>query len=420
MSYVIKRNIYLELEKHLSVKEITMITGARQVGKTTLMQVLAESVRKKNEKILFLNLDFEPDKIYFTSQTALLNKIKLEFGNTNGYVFIDEIQRKENAGVFLKGLYDLDLPYKFIVTGSGSLELKEKIHESLVGRKRIFEIPPVSFLEFVNYQTKYKYSSNLHLFFQVETEWALNLLNDYLNFGGYPRIILESNLTEKIKLMNEIYRSYLEKDIISLLKIEKVEAFSLLIRILASQMGQILNYSRLATECNLSIPSLKKYLWLLEKTFIIQTIQPYFKNIRKEITKSPVLYFLDCGLRNFTLGLFGNNKTPQETGFLFQNFVCACLLNRIQWQGWQLQFWRTTDKSEVDFIINKHTEIIPVEVKYTQLKVPKIKRSLHSFINKYQPKRALVVNLTLKERITVNHTVIDFIPYYELSEINLG
>jgi predicted AAA+ superfamily ATPase len=419
MSYLIKRKIYQELENHLSAKEITLITGARQVGKTTLMQVLAETVRKKNEKFLFLNLDFEPDKIYFTSQTALLNKIKLEFGDTEGYVFIDEIQRKEDAGVFLKGLYDLDLPYKFIVSGSGSLELKEKIHESLVGRKRIFEIPPVSFFEYVNYQTKYKYSSDLQLFFQVEKEAAINLLNEYLNFGGYPRIIMEAGMSEKLKLMNEIYRSYLEKDIISLLKIEKVESFSLLIRILASQMGQILNYSRLATECNLSIPSLKKYLWLLEKTFITKTITPYFKNIRKEITRSPVLYFTDSGLRNFALGLFGNIRTPQEMGFLFQNFVCACLLDKIQWQGWQLQFWRTTDKSEVDFIINKQTEIIPVEVKYTRLKQPKIKRSLRSFITKYQPQRALIVNLTLKEQIKVNDTVITFIPYYELEAIRL-
>jgi predicted AAA+ superfamily ATPase len=419
MAYVIKRTIYPELKKHLSEKEITLITGARQFGKTTLMNVLAESLHNRNKKILYLNLDFEPDKIHLVSQSTLLNKIRLEFGDAKGYVFIDEMQRKENAGLFLKGLFDLERPYKFIVSGSGSLELKEKIHESLVGRKRIFEIQPVSFFEYVNYQTKYKYAPDLQRFFQVETEAALNFLGGYLNFGGYPRIILELELSEKLKLMNEIYRSYLEKDVISLLKIEKVESFSILIKMLASQIGQILNYSRLAVECNLSIPILKKYLWLLEKTFVIKTITPYFKNIRKEITRSPSLYFTDPGMRNFALGLFGTPKTQQEMGHLFQNFVCACLLNKIQWQGWQLQFWRTTDKSEVDFIVNKQTELIPVEVKYTRLKAPKIMRSLHSFINKYQPKRALVVNLTLKEQIKINNTAIDFIPFYELDAIQL-
>ena len=419
MAYVIKRNIFQELEKHLQEKEITLITGARQVGKTTLMQHLAESLQQKNEKTLFLNLDFEPDKIHFASQTTLINKIKLELGEKKGYVFIDEIQRKEDAGLFLKGLFDHNLPYKLIVSGSGSLELKEKIHESFVGRKRIFEILPVSFFEYIDYKTGYKYSDNLQQYFRVESEFTLTHLDDYLNFGGYPRIILEPNLSERLKLMNEIYRSYLEKDIISLLKIEKVESFSLLIRILSSQLGQILNYSRLAIDCNLSIPIVKKYLWLLEKTFVILTIQPFFKNIRKEITKSPVPYFIDCGLRNFAIGLFGNVHMPQEMGFLFQNFIFTCLLDRLKWQGWRVQFWRTTDKSEVDFIINKHFEQIPVEVKYAGLKKPGIKRSLHSFISKYHPRRALVVNLTLKEQIKVHETRVEFLPFYELNKIEL-
>jgi hypothetical protein len=146
----------------------------------------------------------------------------------------------------------MNLPYKFVVSGSGSLELKEKIHESLTGRKRLFELTPVGFSEFVDYKTEYKYNNRLEQFYTVHQEETLSLLVEYLNFGGYPRIILEPILTEKIKLMNEIYRSYLEKDIAYLLKVERVDAFTKLIQFLANQTGQIVSYSELAKQIGIS------------------------------------------------------------------------------------------------------------------------------------------------------------------------
>ena len=149
----IKRYLLQSVRDHLDSKEITVITGARQVGKTTLIQEIERKLHTRQKKTLYLNLDFEPDFRYFESQDLLIQKINLEFGKDYGYVFIDEIQRKNNAGLFLKGLYDRNLPVKFIVTGSGSMELKAKIHESLAGRKRIFELLPVTFDEFVQFKT---------------------------------------------------------------------------------------------------------------------------------------------------------------------------------------------------------------------------------------------------------------------------
>ena len=136
---MIERTLFSELKDHLSKREISFIIGPRQAGKTTLMLLLEDYLKKKEERTVFLNLDIESDKQFFTSQANLIKKIKLEIGEKEGFVFIDEIQRKENAGIFLKGIYDMNLPYKFIVSGSGSVELKERIHESLTGRKRIFE-----------------------------------------------------------------------------------------------------------------------------------------------------------------------------------------------------------------------------------------------------------------------------------------
>jgi len=154
---MISRKLFSELKSHLLKKEISFIIGPRQAGKTTLMLLLNDYLMKKGERTVFLNLDIEADKQFFTSQANLIKKIKLEIGEKRGFVFIDEIQRKEDAGIFLKGIYDMNLPYKFIVSGSGSVELKEKIHESLVGRKRIFELNTLSFAEFVNFKTGYKY-----------------------------------------------------------------------------------------------------------------------------------------------------------------------------------------------------------------------------------------------------------------------
>ena len=133
---MVKRKLQNELIKHLSKPEITLITGPRQAGKTTLLLWLKKSLEEEKNNTVFFNLDIESDKQFFTSQADLLKKIQLETSKKKTYVFIDEIQRKENAGLFLKGIYDMNLPYKFIITGSGSLELKEKIHESLAGRKR--------------------------------------------------------------------------------------------------------------------------------------------------------------------------------------------------------------------------------------------------------------------------------------------
>jgi len=124
----IKRYIFQELIEQLPKKEISLIVGPRQAGKTTLMNILQDYLNKKGEKTLFLSLDFERDIPYFKTQLALVQKLNLEFGKKKGYVFIDKIQRKENARLFLKGLYDMKLPYKFIVSGSGSVDLKEKTY----------------------------------------------------------------------------------------------------------------------------------------------------------------------------------------------------------------------------------------------------------------------------------------------------
>jgi len=409
---LIKRKIFNQLKEHLYRKEITIIIGPRQIGKTTIMELLKEHLEKEGKRTLFLSLDFEHDKIHFNSQLSLLRKIELEIGKKRGFIFIDEIQRKENAGIFLKGLYDMKLPYKFIVSGSGSMELKEKIYESLVGRKRVFELNPVSFKEFVNFKTSYKYENNLKEFFNIEKYKVEELFWEYLNFGGYPRVITEEIVEEKKLVMNDIFHSYLEKDISSLLLVKKTEEFSSLVKILASRIGKLINYSELSNTLGISFQTLKEYLWYLEKTFIFKKLTPYFRNIKKEITKSPVVYFYDLGLRNYLLNLFGNIYDENQIGFLFQNFIFNVL--REKFKDKKIYFWRTKDGAEVDFVIDLGMELVPVEAKFKNYNSPVIEKSLKNFIKQYTPKKAFVINRNLKKKIKFQNSEIIFLTFFDL------
>lgn len=406
----IKREIFPEVLEHMSRKEITLIVGPRQAGKTTLMNLLEKELIKKGEKTLFMSLDFERDMPFFRSQQALLERLNLEFGPQRAFVFIDEIQRKNDAGLFLKGIYDMNLPYKFIISGSGSLELKERIHESLVGRKRLFELSTLSLKESINFKTDYKYEDRLKEFFKIDP-LAKYLFIEYMNFGGYPRVVLEERLDQKIAVIDDIYRSYIEKDVSFLLRLERIDALKDLVKLLASQIGNLINLTELSSTTGITTPTLKNYLYYLEKTFIIKRVTPFYRNIRKEITRSPVFYFYDIGLRNFVIGQFGR-LDPINMGFLFENLIFNLLNERFPEAD--IHFWRTSDGAEVDFIIEFPDRLIPLEVKFKELKGIKIGRSLKSFILKYSPPEAWIINLSLEGEEKIEKTLVKFMPFWEL------
>jgi predicted AAA+ superfamily ATPase len=409
----IRRSLLPAVTEHVDHPEITLLVGSRQSGKTTILKRLEADLRAKGRKTLWLNLDFEDDFRHVSSQGALLQKIHLELGKSGGVVFIDEIQRKENAGLFLKGIFDQGLPIKFIVSGSGSLELKEKISESLAGRKRTFELSTISFAEFTDFRTEYRYSDRLKAFYRAESGRTDRLFREYLMYGGYPQVVLADSHQEKIAVINEIYQSYLEKDIVFLLRVEKSDIFTHLVKILAAQSGKMVNYSELSATLGVSIATVKNYLWYLEKTFIVRKVTPWFTNIRKEITKSPIYYFQDIGLRNFASGTFGI-LPDSDVGFAFQNAVHNFLTGRFPLADTTVHYWRTKDKAEVDFVIRRGDKVIPFEVKYRNMKKMEIRRSFRGFLGRYSPEFGYVVNKSHYHEEAVGDTKVLCIPYWEL------
>lgn len=412
----IKRSLYQDLKDHLREKEITLLVGPRQVGKTTLLRRLEEESRSQLERTLFLDLDREADRPFFINQEALAQHLRLALGNERGIVFIDEIQRKENAGLFLKGVYDMGLPYKFVVSGSGSLELKEKIHESLAGRKRIFELMPVSFFEFADFRTGYRYGERISDALASDVLRQNTLLDEYLVFGGYPAVILADRADQKRAVLDEIYQSYLMRDVTLTIGVEKMDAFADLVRILASQVGQMVVYSELAVTVGISLPTIKQYLWYIEHTFMARRIRPFVRNARKEVTKSPVYYFHDLGMRNLAARTLGSAADVTD-GILFENFVYTLVRDHARRMVGDVRFWRSKDGAEVDFVLDGADGLLPIEVKSGAFREPKVTRSFRSFIERYRPKRGIVATRTFSASMTIGDTEITFVPFYALPNV---
>lgn len=416
---LVRRTILPKVIKHLENPEITVITGSRQVGKTTLLFQLKESLLKKGyseNNILIFNLDLLSNLELFSNQQSFIKFLEGRIGKKKLFVFVDEAQRVQNAGLFFKGIYDLNLPVKLVLTGSSSLEIKAKIHESLTGRKRLFYLYPFSFQEYLS--SKDKILEKIVFKKEISTydqNRLFEYLFDFIVWGGYPKVALESNIEEKHQILKEIYSSYLEKDVIGFLKIKNSITFTRLFNILAGQTGQLLNFRELSNTINVTYRTLEKYLDILEKTFIIKWVRPFFKNQRKELTKMPEIYFLDTGLRNFAVGFFKDFQDRQDKGTLLESFIFSEISKQTETK---LCFWRTKDKAEVDFILVKRSgEIYPIEAKATPLKSAKISRSFQSFVNRYHPAQGFIVNLGFQGEIRLKKSNIIFIYPYEIVRI---
>lgn len=421
MNYI-KRTIFPALIKHLDKSEITVLIGPRQVGKTVLLEQLQMYLKEQRKidpaLIFYFNLDVAQDREMFNSQTEFIKFLKQKSWREKIYIFIDEAQKVKEGGRFFKGIYDSRLNVKIILTGSSVLEIKAKMQESLTGRKRLFKLFPLSFLEILKAKNDNLYNLVLSKknIIQYDHQQILNLFYEYCVFGGYPKVFLSPNWQEKTEILTEIYSSYIEKDIIGFLKIQNEQAFLKLIKLLASQTGNLINLNELAAIINTNRQTVERYLLNLEKTFIIYNLPPFFNNPRQEIIKASKIFFIDNGLRNLALNSLQplDINSRSDKGALLENIILKELLILQSQKYFNLHFWRTKQKAEVDFIIEKGLKIIPLEVK-SHLKLPKLSSSFLGFIQRYNPPQGLIVNLNYQGDKQVKQTKVHFIYPYELN-----
>lgn len=419
---IVKRSIFSALVWHLEDKEATVLLGPRQVGKTTLMKELQKyltDVKKVTAaNIFFFNLDILGDREIFESQEKFIVFLRERSRDNFIYVFIDEAQKIKEAGTFIKGIYDLDLPLKLILSGSSSLEIKDKLGEPLTGRKKVFTILPFSLTEFLDYKEPLLRNNieKAEILTADEKYKIESCLNEYIVYGGYPRVATEKDKVRKEELLAEIYTSYVEKDIAGFLRIKEPLAFSNLVKLLATQNGRLCNVNHISKELNLNQRTVDNYLYYLEQTFIVKKLPPFFSNAKKELVKMPKIYFFDTGLRNLAVSDFSDLEKRKDRGELLENFVYSELAKKIKATD-KINFWRNKSGLEVDFVIRKGTRTIPFEVK-TKIGELKIEPGLKTFSELYKTKTAyLIFGEGMAGKIKKGETEISFIPVCKIAQV---
>ena len=232
---------------------------------------------------------------------------------------------------------------------------------------------------------------------------------DYLIYGGYPAVVLASDPMEKRRLLLEYFESYLDRDIDSFLRVDRLDVFRELIRLLAFQSGKLVNLNEFANTLQVSRDLVRRYLSYLEETFVLRRLMPFARNPRKEVSKMPKVFLADCGWRNLVSAGFVDWEGRPDRGELLETAVEHWL--RELFPLADVRFWRSQAKAELDFVVDDGGRLLAFEVKAQELSRPLVSRSLRSFLKTYRPESATVVNLTLDTEILVEDIPVRFIPF---------
>lgn len=347
------RKIYPTLENHLTKKQVTVITGLRRIGKSTAMKYLYNQSPLTNK--VYLDLErIENQNIFLqNSYKDIERSIELlgfDFSQP-GIIALDEIQMVKNSSSIIKALYD-DYGTKFIVTGSSSFYLKNHFSESLAGRKRIFEMNSLDFEEFLQFKeinTKNIQKEKLKTFLPTFYDLYKQHYEEYIQFGGFPEVVLAERAEDKIAYLKDILNSHIELDVKLLGDVSSSDILYKLILLLANRVGSKMDYTKIGLLLGINRLKIKEYLLLLEYTYLIKVVKPFVKGIDKEITKQSKIYFSDTGL----LQICGQTSS----GAIFENVIANQLSN-----VGEVNYYEKSSGSEIDFILDKTTAI---EVKET-------------------------------------------------------
>ncbi len=394
------RNITLQAQKYFKDPETLIFTGPRQAGKTTILKQLQDLLHKENKKTYFLNLE-DPDYLTLLNESPknLFKIFPLDL-KKKSFVFIDEIQYLNNPSNFLKYFYDeYQGKIKLLVSGSSAFYLDKRFKDSLVGRKKIFNVFTISFREFLRFKNEEELSVKDFEGVTLSEKEKINLYyREYIIYGGYPRVVL-APLAEKSDILRDIAYSYIKKDVFEA-NIRQEEIFYKLFKILAAQIGGLVNASELANTLGVSKSSIDNYLYVMQKSFHIKLINPFYKNVRKELTKMPKIYFLDPGLRNFLIDNFSPYDLRGDKGLLLENAVFRQLVERYDLN--EIKFWRTVQKNEIDFIV-KEKEALEVKAQPLQIR----EKNYKVFMKNYKNFDFKVISLGAKAKTTGKYKVLE-------------
>lgn len=365
---MIDRQLYHVIESRMFRGKVIVVVGPRQVGKTTLLRMLA-----KNAKLRVLNWNCdEPDvRRKLTEPTS--SQLRTEISNAD-LILVDEAQRVHNIGITLKLMIDNFPEKQVVVTGPSALELSNSINEPLTGRKYEYVMFPLSTEELIG-----SYG---------ESE-ENRLLDHRLIYGSYPEVITHEG--EEREILTNIVSSYLYKDIFSFQDVRKPEIIEQLIQALALQIGSEVSFNELGRLLGLNSITVQRYIDFLEKSFIVFHLRSFSRNVRSELKKSRKIYFYDNGVRNAMLGDFKPLALRNDTGALWENYlICERLKHNAYHQYYgRSYFWRTQQQQEVDYIEDVDGMLHAYEFKWSTTRQPRL---TETFARNYPNHTFAVVN----------------------------
>jgi len=355
---MIKRELLPIIKDKLFKQKAIIIIGARQVGKTTLLQDILSS----QEGVMWFNGDDLATRDLFNQVSK--EKLMTIFGS-NKIIIIYEAQRIKDIGLKAKIITDQMKDIQLILTGSSSFELSNNINEPLTGRKWEYNLYPISFSEMVN---------DKDLFNEIKQ------IEQRMIFGYYPEVVCNPN--SAMELLKQLANSYLYKDILQWERIKKPDMIVHLLQALAYQVGSQVSLNELSRLVGLDRQTVDNYISILEKAQIIFRLSSFSRNLRTELRNSKKIYFFDNGIRNSLINNFAPLDSRTDTGALWENFLISerIILNAYTQSYCNKYFWRTTQQQEIDYLEEKDGVLSAYEFKWSETKKAKPSRS---FSNAY-------------------------------------
>ncbi len=365
---MITRDLQKIIEENLFKGKAIILIGPRQVGKTTLLKLIAERTALPT---LTMNCD-EPEPRELLTNTNSL-KLKQLIGN-NKVVLIDEAQRVKNIGLTLKIIIDTIKDVQLLVSGSSAFEIANEIKEPLTGRKYEYNLFPFSTNELV---------SSINILTEKQ------LLDKRLLYGSYPDVI--NNPSESGEILINITSSYLYKDILAFNEVRRPAQLEKLVQALALQLGSEVSYNELSQIIQADNQTVERYIDLLEQSFVVFRLGAFSGNIRNEIKKSKKIYFYDNGIRNAVIQNFSPLTLRQDVGALWENYFMAerMKFNHYNRRFIKSYFWRSFQQQEIDLVEQENGLITAYELKWNTRKNSKIPKTFSD-------------NYTLKDNFTIS------------------